>query len=241
MPRVLLLIVAVTVLSACPSYTLVAAGARASIDEAHTGELLYLKQSMYAGRFYDDDRYRLVHPRRFEELTYLLTAEGDPIPPPPAEEIIPAGTRVRVEKIEWPDGDAVFRRPLYTPRYTTWVFLRVARERGSDTTIERSERHILLLPAGIADQETFDQWFTASLSAEDNNPALLALPEEQQQGVAQKKPSTGMSYQTLTAALGFPDRLAREEQDGHVVEVAVYGATSVVLTDGVVQRFSAPK
>ena len=229
-----------TVSGACASYVVVGDDARVRIDEQHNGELLYLKQSMYAGRFYDDDRYRLLHPRRFEELTYLLTAEGEPIAPPPADEIVPAGTRVRVEKIDWPDAAAVFRRPLYTPRYTTWVYLRVARERGSDTTIERSERHILLLPAGISDQETFDQWFTASLSSQDNNPWLLALPESHQRGIEQKKAATGMTYQELTAALGFPDRIAREEQDGHTVEVAVYGAASVVLSDGVVLRFSAP-
>ncbi len=227
--------------SACASYVVVDDNARAALDESHTGELLYLKQSMYAGQFYDDDRYRLVHPRRFEELTYLLNAEGEPIAPPPSNEIIPAGTRVRVEKIEWPDGDAVFRRPLYTPRYTTWVFLRVARERGSATTIERNERHILLLPGGISDQETFDQWFTASLSSTDPNPWLLALPEQQQAGIEQKLPAVGMTYEALTSALGFPDRLAREQQDGDTVEVAVYGPTSVVLKNGLVERFSAPR
>jgi hypothetical protein len=207
--------------AACASYTVIPEGPRAAIDEAHTGELLYLKQSMYAGRFYDDDRFRLVHPRRFAELTYLLNAEGEAIPPPPSDEIIPAGTRVRVEKIEWPDGDAVFRRPLYTPRYTTWILLRVARERGSSTTIERDERHIMLLPGGISDQDTFEQWFTASLTAEDPNPWLLSLPEAQQQGIEQKKPVPGMSYEALTSALGFPDRLTREDRDGGTVEVAV--------------------
>lgn len=221
--------------ASCASYTVVDDAARAAIDEQHTGELLYLKQSLYAGRFYDDDRYRLVHPRRFEELTYLQNAEGEPILPPPADEIIPAGTRVRVEKIEWPDGDAVFRRPLYTPRYTTWVWLRVARERGSSTTIERDERHILLLPGGIGDQETFNAWFTASLTATDPNPWLLGLPEAQQQAIEQKKPAAGMTYEALTAALGFPDRLRRDAQDGATVEVAVYGPVTVVLKDGVVE------
>ena len=147
----------------------------------------------------------------------------------------------RVEKIEWPEGDAVFRRPLYTPRYTTWIFLRVARERGSSTTIERSERHIVLLPGGISDQETFEQWFSASLTATDPNPWMLGLSEAQQAAIEQKKPVEGMNYEALTAALGFPDRLARETQDGAVVEVAVYGATSVVLKDGVVERFSNPQ
>lgn len=227
-------------LASCASYTVLSAGERSAVDVAHTGELLFLKQSMYAGRFYDDDRYRLLHPRRFSELTYLLNAEGEPILPPPSDEIIPAGTRVRVEKIEWPEGDAVFRRPLYTPRYTTWIFLRVARERGSSTTIERAEQHIVLLPGGISDQETFEQWFSASLTATDPNPWMLGLSEAQQAAIEQKKPVVGMNYETLTAALGFPDRLARETQEGAVVEVAVYGATSVVLKDGVVERFSNP-
>lgn len=236
-----LLLLSSMIAAACASYTVIADNQRAAIDEAHNGELLYLKQSMYAGRFYDDDRYRLLHPRRFQELTYLLNAEGEAIPPPPADEIIPAGTRVRVEKIDWPDGDAVFRRPLYTPRYTTWIWLRVARERGSSTTIERDERHILLLPGGISDADTFNQWFTASLTADDPNPWLVGLPEPQQQGIEQKKPAVGMTYEALTAALGFPDRLNRDEQDGAVVEVAVYGPVSVVLKDGVVDRFSVPQ
>lgn len=241
MQKALALLLLLGALASCASYTVLSAGERGAVDEAHTGELLFLKQSMYAGRFYDDDRYRLLHPRRFSELTYLLNAEGEPILPPPSDEIIPAGTRVRVEKIEWPEGDAVFRRPLYTPRYTTWIFLRVARERGSSTTIERSERHIVLLPGGISDQETFEQWFSASLTATDPNPWMLGLSEAQQAAIEQKKPLEGMNYEALTAALGFPDRLARETQDGAVVEVAVYGATSVVLKDGVVERFSNPQ
>lgn len=116
----------------CPNYTVIPDQDRQRVDDAHTGSLLFLRQSTYVGNFYDDDRYRLVHPRRFEELTYLQTLEGDAIAPGHAEGIIPAGTRVRVERIEWPTGDVVFRRPLYTPRYTTWIWLRVALERGSE-------------------------------------------------------------------------------------------------------------
>ena len=145
---------------------------------------------------------------------------------------------VRVERIEWPDGDAIFRRPLYTPRYTPWIFLRVARERGSEVTVERSERHILLLPGGISDQESFEAWFQASLSPTDPNPWLLALPETQQAAIEQKKPAVGMSYEALTAALGFPDRLDRDVKDGVVVEVGAWGPLSVTLKDGVVDAFS---
>lgn len=224
----------------CPSYTVVPDGERERIDQTHTGELLFLRQSMYVGDFYDDDRYKLIHPRRFEELTYLQTVEGDPIPPPPAEGIIPAGTRVRVERIEWPTGDVVFRRPLYTPRYTTWIVLRVARDRGPEVTIERDERHILLIPGGIDDADTFDLWFDASLTTEDPNPWLLSLPEEQQNAIALKRPVVGMSYDALTTAIGFPDTLARQVKDGATLEVGVWGAQTITLRDGVVESVRDP-
>ena len=53
------------------------------------GEILWLHQSLFAGQFYDDDRYVLVHPRRFNNLSYLKNAEGEIIQPPPAQSIIP--------------------------------------------------------------------------------------------------------------------------------------------------------
>lgn len=224
----------------CPNYTVIPDQDRQRVDDAHTGSLLFLRQSTYVGNFYDDDRYRLVHPRRFEELTYLQTLEGDAIAPGHAEGIIPAGTRVRVERIEWPTGDVVFRRPLYTPRYTTWIWLRVALERGSEVTLERAERHVMLLPAGIADGETFDLWFDAALSTEDPNPWLLSLPEDQQRAIENKYAVVGMGYDAVTSALGFPDTVTREQQGGKGVEVGVWGATTVVLSAGVVTSVSAP-
>mgnify|MGYP001560887949 CR=1 FL=1 len=224
----------------CPSYSVIPDGDRGKIEGDHNGQLLFFRHSMYVGQFYDDDRFRLVHDRRFEELTYLRTVEGDAIPPGPADGIIPAGTRVRVERLEWPTGEVVFRRPLYTPRYTTWVVLRVAADRGPEVTVEREQRHILLLPGGIVDSESFDLWFDAALSAEDPNPWLLSLPEEQQHAIALKRAVAGMDYDALTAALGFPDSITRDVVGGATREVAIFGAVSVVLKDGVVERVSDP-
>lgn len=233
-------LVATVFQAGCPSYSIIPDGDREKIEGDHTGQLLFLRQSMYVGQFYDDDRLRLVHGRRFEELTYLRTVEGDPIPPGPAEGIIPAGTRVRVERIEWPTSEVVFRRPLYTPRYTTWLVLRVAADRGPEVTVERDQRHVLLLPAGIVDSDSFELWFDASLSAEDPNPWLLSLPEEQQHAIALKRAIAGMDYDALTAAMGFPDSITRDVIEGSTREVAIFGAVSVVLKDGVVERVSDP-
>jgi hypothetical protein len=241
--RALALVVVICVggVVGCASANVLQDDARARLAERHQGELLFVKQSLFAGQFYDDDRYRLVHPRRFEELTYLQNAEGDPIVPPPADEIIPVGTRVRIEKIEWPDGDAIFRRPLFTPRYTTWIFLRVARATGTGVTFERSERHVLLLPSGLTDENLFDQWLESTLSSTDPTPWLRGLSEEQRVAVAQKKPALGMSIEALESALGFPDRISREQgDDGAVVDVGTWGELTVKLRDGQVISWSSP-
>ena len=234
MRALLLALLLTTPLCTCQSYAIISDEDRRHVDGEHAGELRYLKQSMYSGQFYDDDRFRLVHPRRFEELTALETLDGEPIPPPPAEEIIPAGTRVRVESIEWPTGDVVFRRPLFTPRYSTWIILRVARARGDGVTLERDQKHILLIPGGIEDAATFDQWLDASLAKEDPNPWLLSLPQDQQNAIATKRVLRGMSYDALTTSIGFPDKLAREEQDGVTIQTGTWGPMVVTLKDGVV-------
>lgn len=214
-----------------------------NIREAREGALMWLKQSMYAGDFWDDDRYRLLAARPFEQISYLRTPEGESLTPPPANSIVPAGTRVRVEKVAFPTGDAVFRRPIYTPRYTTWVYLRVAKSRG-DTRLEHEKRHILLLPAYLNSEDNFGQWLEASLTDTDPNEWIRSLPPEQRRGIETKRAIPGMTYDALTAALGFPDQLTRKKEsraDGEItVEVAIYGATSVVLEDGVVVRVSDP-
>ena len=237
-------VVVVSGAAGCASYTAIPDADRARINTQHDGKLMWLKQSLFVGKFYDDDRFELLHPRRFEELTYLQTNEGEAIKPPAATGIIPAGTRVRLERIEWPTGEAVFRRPLYTPRYTTWIYMRVGRDRG-DTLLERDGRQILLLPSGVSDEKAFDGWLAQTLGESDPNPWIRSLPRDQQLGVTQKRPVVGMAYEALTAALGFPDRITRRlVNDGgksRTLEIAIYGAESIVLDNGVVMRVDDPQ
>jgi hypothetical protein len=189
---------------ACPSYTRMLHGTMVTIEDEREGRDYFLAQSMYAGRFYDDDRARLLSPRRFETLKYLQTLEGEPIAPPPPDDILPAGTRVRLERVAFPTGDNVFRRPLYTPRYTTWLRVRVL---GGSGIVDRRDAvpYVLVLPAFLEDKDTFDRWFDAFLTSEDPRPWLRGLPKDQRRAVHEKRAVLGMDYRTLTAALGFPD------------------------------------
>ena len=221
----------VVALSGCPNYAALDEVTRNEVSEIHDGELLWLKQSMYVGQFYDDDRYRLLSSRPFEEIDLLRTVEGDPIPPPPADGIVEAGTRARIVRIAWPTGGAVFKRPLYSPRYATWVFLRVGQARGK-TYLERPKPHIVLLPGGIPDRATFDQWFEAFFAEDDPGDWLRSLPVAQRRAIFEKRAVLGMDYHALTAALGYPDRIDRPGGDKDQREIAIYGALRITLDRG---------
>lgn len=221
----------------CPHYTPLSEGTRRLVAETHQGEFRFLGQSMFNGPLYDDDRYVLLSPRRFEELTHLRTIEGTPIPAPEPQGIVPAGTPVRVDKIEFPTGDVVLGRPLYTPRYSTWVWLAVARDDGSFPEVAQ---HIVLLPEGIADRTTFARWFDGLLPPEDPGPWLEGLDPHVRAGIREKRALVGMDYPMLVAALGYPDRLTPDQlpTTATTLEVALYGDRTVVLENGRVTRIS---
>lgn len=229
-------------LTACASRVLIPVGDRELLENLE-GKAFWLKQSLYVGPFYDDDRYCLMHPRSFDELTYVTTPSGDIILPPPASGIISAGTKVKLEKIEWPTSTAILRRPLYSPRYNTWAYFRVARDRGG-VTLEREKSCILLLSNEIRDEKTFQNWLNTILSPRDNNDWFLSLRPEIQKGIEEKKPVIGMTSNELMAALGEPDQLTRSSTlvEGRNVtkETALYGKLIILLEDGKVTGVNRP-
>lgn len=211
---------------------------RTTWQQKYDGKYLWLTQSLYYGQFYDDDRYQLVHARKFDQVLALTTFEGEPIFPPPEQGILPAGTKVYIEKIEWPTGDVIARRPLYTPRYDTWVYMRVGRAVG-EVSFDKTNTHIFLVPGGVDNIGVLNDFFAATFSAEDPNPFLQSLSEDKQEAIAQKRAVRGMNYEALNAALGLPNKIERSEQmrDGRkvTVEVAIFfgdGGEKNVLTDG---------
>jgi hypothetical protein len=231
-------------LAGCPSHLNMSEASQASIATQIKGQSLWLKQSLYGGPFYDDDRFRLAHARKFEELTYLRTPDGDIILPPPSDEIIGVGTRVKIEKIEWPTGMNIFKRPIFTPRHCPWLYLRVARDRGQ-VTMNRDHLYILLVPDQVHDDKSFREWLEGILSSQDTNNWLMNLDKNERDGVLKKQALVGMSSESLMAALGQPDQLRRESvrqgERNITKEVAIFGPTIVILEDEKVVRIEQSK
>lgn len=155
---------------------------RPAMNPNWNGQSYWLKQSLYGGIFYDDDRYGLVSPEPFEKLTYLKSVSGDYIIPPPSTEIIPFGTRVQIQKIEWPTEQNMIKRPLLTPRYLPWIYLTVALDRGA-VTLNRNLTYIMLVPEEIRSEIALIDWLSSYFSKQDNNLYFLNLSRSEQEAI----------------------------------------------------------
>jgi hypothetical protein len=234
-------VVALLLVSGCVHQMELSRQTMKKIDGLATGKSFWLKQSLYAGPFYDDDRFTLLHASSFDELTYLKMPDGATILPPKPSFIIPVGTRVTITAIEWPDWNNFVKRPIFTPRHLPWMKMTVAMQRGQ-VSLMRPETFIFLLPVESDNSRHFESWFLSIFSDKDTNPWLLGLKPEVQNAVLGKRAMAGMSREALRAALGDPGSWSNETSDEGAAttkEIAHYAKQVVVLEDGVVTKVQA--
>ncbi len=146
--------------------------AHVGTEKPKTLRTLWLNKSYYGGIFYDDDRFRMLSEIPFEKLSHLKSPSGDTILPPPSDEIVPYGTRVVLQKVEFPTHENIFKRPLLTPRHFPWIYLSVALDRGS-VTLMRNQTYIIVLPETIKTQSQAEEWLNKNFDRSDNSLSFL--------------------------------------------------------------------
>ena len=150
--------------------------------QSSAGQSYWAKQSFYGGLFFDDDRYGFLSPIEFEKLRCLKSPSGDYIVPAPSDHVISVGTRVNIQKIEWPTDQNRIKRPLLTPGHLPWIYLTVALDRGS-VTINRPRTYIMLVPEEIRSNDALAKWFSRYFSQEDNNLWFLNLSLSEREAI----------------------------------------------------------
>lgn len=232
-------VLALVFLSGCVHQMELSKQSMKRIDALAVKKTFWLKQSLYAGQFYDDERFDLVHPRSFNELTYVQMPDGANVLPPNATEIIPVGTKVSISQIEWPDLKTYLNRPLFTPRAYPWMKMKIAMDRG-DVSMMRAKTYIFVLPVGHDNDAQFESWFASIFSVEDTNRWLLYLKDNVKEGVLNKKAVIGMSLEAMFAALGEPNSLSTEKADDNGISfektIANYDKQVILLKNGVVKN-----
>lgn len=200
----------------------------------------WLTTTMFAGRFYDNDRANLLDYRPFSAIDDVETLDGFILYPPKPDRIIPAGSLVKIIEVSFPDEQKKLARPLMSPREHIWVYLKVAKERGN-VTIFHEHPFVLVVPKSITTELQLRGYLGRFLSKNDPNLWILSLPSHLQDGIFSKRPVIGMKKEHLVAAMGpVLKKQFQSKGDLHdAQEIWHYHNYFVVIVDDMVSRIKA--
>lgn len=183
----------------CAGHTRVPDEDRSRLGRELPGRTFYLRHAMYVGDFWNDPHKAFLSDGVPGEIPFLADLEGKPIDPGPARAIVPAGTRVRVVRLELPTSWAVTTRGPLTPRYHPWLLLEVAGLplKPTPTMVLRPD-----LDSAARVEEELDRFLTP----DDPAPVLAALAPEVLRAVQEKRLVEGMGAPEVAMAWGYPER-----------------------------------
>jgi hypothetical protein len=195
--RTALLAAVLASLAACTPRAVIPDPERERVSKELAGEQRWLRTAVYAAPLWGDHSRVLLSDQPLSELELVLSPGGDPIAPPPVERIVPPGTRVRVEDVEFPTGWTIARRVVMTPRYHPWAILEVPGD---------SRPHVIVLSQTAASFDEVRGELDRILTKDDPSSAYSALPGDQRAAIAKKELVDGMSTRAVEMAWGLPEK-----------------------------------
>lgn len=184
----------------CASHVLIPPEQQANLERDLTGQERdrFLKLSFFVTPFFGDASKRLLTAVPPEHVRSIDHPDGTPVNPGRVEKILPAGTRVRIRKLELPSAWVVSERVLYTPRTQPWVYL------GAREELELPL--ILVLRPMLKTEEELRAEIDRYLAREDPTPRMQSWSEAVREAVRTKKAIPEMPADALEMAWGYPER-----------------------------------
>ncbi|HEY6003390.1 MAG TPA: hypothetical protein VIV57_11000 [Anaeromyxobacter sp.] len=195
--RTTLLAAALASLAACAPRAVIPDPERERVSKELVGEQRWLRTAVYAAPLWGDHTRVLISDQPLSELELVLSPSGDPIAPPQPERVVPPGTRVRVEDVEFPTGWTIARRVVMTPRYHPWAILEVPGD---------ARPHVIVLSQTAASFDEVRAELDRILTKDDPSSFYSALPGEQRAAVAKKELVEGMPPRAVEMAWGLPEK-----------------------------------
>jgi hypothetical protein len=195
---------ALSLASGCASYTALSQEERGRIESqyARSDRPEFLKLSCFVTPFFGDPAKTLLTPVPPDEVRLLEDPSGKPISPGDVKTVLPAGTPVVIDKIEFPTSLAVTERIVYTPRTQPWVYLRVP---GA----AKAQPLILVLRPNLKSEAEVRAELARYVTEADPAPVLAQWPKSVQEAISRKHALVDMSSQALEMAWGYPERIQR--------------------------------
>jgi hypothetical protein len=206
----------------------------ADLERSLNGEKRFLRVSMFLTPFFGDATKRLLTPVPPELVRLLDGTDGKPLKPGPIERTFPAGTAVRIEKVEFPSAWVMTERVLYTPRTLVWLYLDVA------GTPSRSPPYVLVLRPGLKSDQEFLAELERHLTREDQAKRLEGFSDAVREAIRTKSVVLEMPAEALEMAWGFPESKKIELVDTQRKETWRWGdgARTATLVDGRLASFT---
>ncbi|MFZ5471882.1 MAG: hypothetical protein ACOZIN_20825 [Myxococcota bacterium] len=222
-------------LCGCASHALIPTEQRGALERDLTGKNRdkYLRLSYYVTPFFGDASKRLLTPVPPGEVRLLNHPNGDPVNPGKVEKILPAGTRARITKVEFPTAWVIAERVVYTPRTQPWVYLEVE---GHPQEVPL----VLVLRPHIKDEQEFLAELERYLAHEDLAPLLAGWTEAVREAIRGKSATLDMPAEALEMAWGYPERKRIRFEESVKNEEWAYpgGKRTAYLTEGRVVRLA---
>jgi hypothetical protein len=195
--RALLVLLALSVVSACTPRAVVPDSERERVRTELDGKVRWLRVATYAAPFWEDRSKVLLSDAPLADLDLVERPDGAPVPPPPAERILLPGTAVRIREVEFPTGWIIAKRIVMTPRYHPWALLEVEGDKRTQ---------VLVLSQTAASFDAIRTELERILATDDPSSLLAALPQDQRDGIARKELVEGMSPRAVEMSWGLPER-----------------------------------
>lgn len=198
----------------------------ADLERNLAGERRFLRVSMYLTPFFGDNTRKLLTPVPPELVRLLDDTQHKPLNPGPPERIFPAGTPVKIRKVEFPSSWVMTERVLYTPRSLVWVYLEVE---GAPHLAS-----VVVLRPGLKSQQEFLAELDRHLSREDMGRRLDSFSDAVREAIRNKRVVPDMSAEALEMSWGFPEskRIELLETQRQETWRWAEGARTATLLDG---------
>jgi hypothetical protein len=192
---------ALALLQACVPPSQLPLEGRETVVRSLSGQPRYLRVAVYVAPFFGDGSRVLLSDRPVGELQVLEAPDGKPITPPQATRILPPGTPVFVDGVQFPTGTIAWSRPLTTPRYNPWLL----------ATVEGvGKPAVLVLSTENARASDVLAEVGRVLTPDDPTPIYVALPESVREAIREKTIVEGMTREAVGMSWGYPDRIVMD-------------------------------
>ena len=173
--------------------------ARPGLVRQLEGAERFLKVSCFATPFFGDASKKLLTPVAPDEVRLLDNPDHTPIFPGAVEQTFPAGTLVRIKKVEFPSSFTMTERIFFTPRTLVWLYLDLA------GTPRGTYPYVLVLRPGLTDEIGFLAEVERYLTQIDPAARLLAFTDPVREAVRSKRAILDMPADALEMAWGYPE------------------------------------